>query len=73
MEWGEWITTLPIWVEFPAQKNNRRRKSESDAGSGRGGAGRGDLVHIRNREEERNANTDPRLRIMERFQDFFNL
>ena len=59
-------------MEFPEQMTDIRRKSESNSGSGRGGAGRGGLVHLRNREEERNANVDPPLRISERFQDLFN-
>ena len=73
VEWGEWITPPPpTWVEFTAQKTDRRRKSEIDYGLGRGDVGRGSLLHIINREEERNTNTDPRLRIMERFRDLFN-
>ena len=38
----------------------------------RGVAVRVSLVHLRNREEERNVNADPHMRIMKRFRDFFN-
>ena len=57
----------PPRAEIPEQKNNGRRKSESGGGSG------GDSLGQKSkRDEERNPDVDPRLRVMERFQEFLS-
>ena len=65
VERGELITTTPDWVELQTQKKNRMSKPESGRGSG--GVGLGQQSK---REEERKSDVDPRLRMMERFQEF---
>ena len=70
VERGEWITTTPVWVEILAQNSDGRRKSESGGGSWRSSSGEEKSGQQRQREEERNPDVDPRLRVVEIFQDF---
>ena len=55
---------------MPVQKNNGRRRSESGGGAVRSGSGTEKLVQQRKREEDRNPDMDPHLRVMERFREF---
>ena len=55
-----------------AHKTYGRRISESGGGLSRGGLVGGSSVQLRKRDKERNQDVDPRLRVMERFQEFFN-
>ena len=71
VEMVEWITTTPTWVEIPEQKNDKWRRSEISGGAGRSGSGIENPGQQRQREEESNPDVDPRLRVMERFRDFF--
>ena len=64
-------------MELLSHKNNRRSKSESICSSGGGGSGRdrsdGDgSVQQRKREEYRNPEMDPHLRVMERFRELYS-
>ena len=55
-----------------AHKTYGRRISESGGGLSRGGLVGGSSVQLRKRDKERNQDVDPRLRVMERFQELFN-
>ena len=60
MERGEWITSTPVWVYFPAEKEDRGRKLEISS-SGRPGQTQ------RKSEMENNRETDPQLMVSEIF------
>ena len=63
MERGEWINTTPDWVEMLAQKSDGRRKLENGGGLGRSGSGGENSGQQRQREEERNPDVYPRLKV----------
>ena len=59
VERGEWLTSTPVWVERPAQKEEGRRKLDRNGFGARpsiGGGGRNEIF---------NHGIDPHLRIME--------
>ena len=60
VEWGKWITSTPVWVEFPTAKVGRGRKSESGSGGGLGQT-------QQKAEAEKNVETDPHLRALDKF------
>ena len=63
VERGEWITLTPVWVEWSAQKEERRRKSDRNGFGAMpsGGGGKRDPIF--------NNRIDPQLRIMARLGD----
>ena len=71
VERGEWITVPPTWIDMPAQKNDGKMRSKSGGVAGRSGSCRENLGQQRQREEERNPDLDPRLRLAEIFREFF--
>ena len=59
VERGEWLTSTPVWVDRPAQKEEGSRKSDGCGMRSRpsgGGSGRDAVL---------NQGVDPQLRIME--------
>ena len=63
VEIGEWLTSTPVWVDRPAQKEEGLRKSDGHGTGARpsdGGGGRDAVL---------NHGVDPQLRIMERIGD----
>ena len=60
MEWDNWRTSTPVWVEITAVKVNRERNLDSGGGSGPV-KGKRTIEVVNNRE------ADPLLRFMEKF------
>ena len=59
VERGEWLTSMPVWVERPAPREEGLRKSEGNGiGSQQGGRGVGEGTVF-------NHGVDPQLRISE--------
>ena len=60
VERGEWLTLMPLWVDWPAQKEEGCRKSDRNGNGARPSGGEGGCDAIFNH------GIDPQLRIMER-------